>query len=72
MSRHIHQYLAGGEYDDEQEEEDCVEMNSNDGKFSSGGSKGSSSMPCKKPKQKGPIRMFFTPNPTNVVKARKE
>jgi len=29
-------------------------------------------MPLKKPKQKGPIDMFFTPIPTNIVKDRKE
>ena len=47
-------------------------MNSKGIKFSSAGSKGSSSMPSKKPKQKGPMDMFFTPISTNVVKGKKE
>jgi len=42
------------------------------GKFSSGGSKGSNSMPRKKQKTKGPLDMFLTPNPMDVVKARKD
>ena len=72
MSRHINQHYMGEEYDDDGD--DCVEMNlkSGSGKFSSGGSKGSSSMPSKKPRQKGPLDVFSAPNPTNIVKGRKE
>ena len=44
-----------------------VEMNSKDGKFSNGGSEGSSSMPSKKPIPKGPLDMFFSPNPASIV-----
>ena len=72
MTRRIHQYQAGEEYDDDEEGDDCVEMNSRNVKFSSVGSKGSSSMPLKKPKQKSPMDMFFSPIPTNVVKGNKE
>jgi len=43
-----------------------------DGKVTNGGSKGSSSMPPKRQKTKGPLDMFSTPNPANVVKATKE
>ena len=68
--RRIHQ--SDEEYDDDEEGGDCVEMNSRDVKFPSVGSKGSSSMPLKKPKQKGPMDMFFSPIPTNVVKGNKE
>lgn len=42
------------------EEEDCIEIT------------GSSKLPPrKKPKQKGPIDMFFTPNPKDTIKGRK-
>jgi len=60
----------GEEYDDD----DCVEMNLKGGsaKVSSTGSKGSSSMPSKKIRQKGPLDVFFAPNPADVVKARKK
>ena len=57
---------------DEDEDDECVEMNPKSGKLSSGGSKGSNNMPSKRPRQKGTIDMFFTPNPTDVVKARKD
>ena len=72
MSRRFHMHLAIGDYDDEEEgDDDCVEMNSKGIKFSSPGSKGSS-MPSKKPKQKDPMDMFFTPISTNVVKGKNE
>ena len=72
MSRRFHMHLASGDYNDEEEEDDdCVEMNSKGVKFSSVGSKESSGMPSKKPKQKGPMDMFFTPIATNVVKGKK-
>jgi len=74
LDRHIHQCTVGEEYgdDDDDDDDDCVKMYSKGGKVSSGGSKGSSSIPFKKPKQKGSLDMFFTPNSTNVVKGRKE
>lgn len=58
-------------FDEEDDDDECVEMPKG-GKFTSGGSKGSNSMPSKRSKTKGPIDMFFTPNPADVVKARKE
>jgi len=69
MFRQMPQDFYGG---DEDEDDECVEMNPKSGKLSSGGSKGSNNMPSKRPRQKGPIDMFFTPNPADVLKARKE
>jgi len=39
MARRIHQYQTGEEYDDDEEGDDCVEMNSRDVKFPSVGSR---------------------------------
>ena len=67
MSKRLPQSYFGEEDDDDE----CVDMAKGE-KFSSYGSKGSTSLPQKKQKTKGPLDMFFTPNPTNFVKARKE
>ena len=70
MSRQMPQ----GYFVDEDEDDECVEMNPRSGKHASGGSgtKGSNNVPSKKPRQKGPLDMYYTPNPANVVKARKD
>ncbi|CAH1453556.1 unnamed protein product [Lactuca virosa] len=52
---------------DEDEEEDCVEIRSKRG------SEGTSKLPPKKkPKQRGLIDMYYTPNPEGALKGRKE
>jgi len=57
---------------DEDEDDECVEMSPKNGKLSSGRSKGSNNMPSKRPRQKGPMDTFFTPNLADVVNARKD
>jgi len=63
--------LPQGYFDEEDDDDDYAEMPTY-GKFTSGGSKGSNSMPSKRPMTKDPLDMFFTHNPTVVVTARKE
>jgi len=46
-------------FDEEDDDDECVKMSKSE-KFSSGGSKGSISIPQKKQKTKGPLDMFFT------------
>ena len=58
-------------FNEEDDDEECVDMPKG-GKFSSGGSKGSTSMPRKKQKTKCPLDMFLTPNPADVEQVRKE
>ena len=71
MSKHLLQSYFDEADDDDDDE--CVEMpKAKGGKFTSGGSKDSNSMFSKRPKTKGPLDMFFGPNPADVVKARKE
>jgi len=67
MSKHLPQSY----FDEEDDYDECVEMPKG-GKFSSGGSKGSTSLPQKKQKTKAPLDMFFTSNLADVLKARKE
>ena len=70
MSRQMSQ----GYFVDEDEDDECVEMNPRIGKHISGGSgtKVSNNVSSKKPRQKGPLNMYYTPNPANVAKARKD
>ncbi|KAK9715805.1 hypothetical protein RND81_06G190600 [Saponaria officinalis] len=65
----IHMNPRTQQYDDclEIEDDDIVELNSS---IPSGNSSRKSCPPPKKPRQKGPIDMFFTPNPKDVVKSR--
>ena len=51
-----------------------VEMNPKSGKLSSGsgGSKGSNRRLLRNRNKKGPLDMFFTTNPVDVAKARKD
>ena len=64
--------LATKLFDEEDDDNDeCVETPKG-GKFTSSGSKVSNSMPRRKQKTKVPLDMFFTPNPADVMMARKE
>jgi len=58
-------------FDEEDDDDKCLEILKG-GKFTSSGSKGSNSMPSKRPKAKGPLDMFFPPNPADVLKGRRE
>ncbi|XP_024982487.1 uncharacterized protein LOC112518900 [Cynara cardunculus var. scolymus] len=55
-------YLHSDDYDLGEEDDECVEIEG-----------GSSKVPTRKrPRQKGPLDRFFTPNPEDVIKGKKD
>ena len=66
-SYNMYKCLSQSHFDEEDDDNECVEMPKG-GKFTSGsgGSTGSNSIPSKRPKMKGPLDMFFTSNHVDV------
>ncbi|XP_028077965.1 uncharacterized protein LOC114279882 [Camellia sinensis] len=58
--------------EEEDEDEDVVEINVNQHRKLTSSSQSSSKSKSKMPKRKGPMDVYFTPNPESVVKNRKD